>query len=137
MSVSCVDAWVPYVCWALYRLTLIGLLFSVRYNPKVAFGRNSCLLLFIVLMAGWPGGSVFTIKWLCLSILLREGVFLPRVLLALSSAASVPMYMGVIFSSLMVPYVGGAGSLGRYSDTGPKLLAFFLSSSFFWVPLFF
>lgn len=56
------DKVVPYLRWALYRLTLIGVLIRFREVKGQAFHKKPILLVFLVIIRGWPGGSVFTLK---------------------------------------------------------------------------
>ena len=131
LAVCSVDRLVPYYAWFLYSLTLRGFMVSCNGGSKFPTGLNPSLVIFCLLIAGIPGGRIFTIKWIILSCLVEHDIFFPSYLLALSSVVSLPIYLNVIFIRVLFPF-----RRAHFVVRPPKWLGVVLLSSFFWSPMF-
>lgn len=125
-----VDKVIPYMSWGLYTATLLGVVMSLGEIRGQSFHKKPMLLVFLILMGGWPAGRIFTLKWLVLRCLISKGFYLGGVLLRVSSVVALPIYIGVLFSGLMHPSYRGE----RGARIG-KLIGGLLGVSYFWVGL--
>ena len=69
------------------------------------------------MLAGSPGGPVFTIKWIVFCTLIGFGYLGEAVLLAISVITVVPLYLRLVINVILVPKY-----YGRYKKISPLWL---------------
>nr|YP_009327456.1 NADH dehydrogenase subunit 2 [Spirobranchus giganteus]APA32608.1 NADH dehydrogenase subunit 2 [Spirobranchus giganteus] len=116
LVVSMLDPSLMIFCFLAYSGLLFFTLGALKKNNNMT-RANSFGIWGLVLLAGCPGGPVFTMKWLVYCSLVSFGHLGEAVILGVSVVCVVPLYLSLIVNLLLIP----------------KSWWYFESVSFFWV----
>ena len=126
------DIKIAYIAWVLYSATLFGTIINLSEVGRHRLHKKPILFIFLVIMAGWPMGSIFSLKWLVLGSLMLNKALLVCFLLRISSVMALPIYIGILFLGIMHPTYQGE----RKGFTS-KILGILLVFRYFWISLIF